>query len=70
MILDPTVRVECDEPGCQEFDSIELTALSGGHYDTRYVKQQLGRMGWAIDGDIITCEMHNEEEPDDVKTSA
>lgn len=65
MILDPTVRVECDEPGCQEFNDIELTALAGSAYDERNVKRRLESMGWTVDSDIVTCENHSEEEEDD-----
>ena len=63
MILDPKVRVECDEPGCSEFEELELTAK--GAYDERDVIRRLERMDWKIDGDFTICANHQEEPTDD-----
>ena len=65
MIHDPMVRVECDEPGCSEVESIELTALGRGAFDERHVIQSLERMDWRIDGDITICPNHQEDDEED-----
>ena len=67
MILDPKVRVECDEPACSEFEELELTASNFARdaYDERDVIRRLERMDWKIDGDITICANHQEEPTDD-----
>jgi len=62
MISDAYVRVECDQGGCVEFTEIQLTSLARGAYDKRNVKRELERMGWVVDGDVMTCEIHQEED--------
>ncbi len=66
MISDAYVRVECDEGGCTEQEEIQLTALMvRASWDERNVKSELERLGWVIDGDVTTCELHHEDEEDE-----
>ena len=59
-ISDAYVMVVCDEcPNCEE---IPLTALAKGAYDMRNVTSAIERLGWKVDGEIITCPDHLEDD--------
>jgi len=49
MILDPTVRVECNE--CEYFVEYHLTPLARGAWDARALEKSLEIDGWKTVGD-------------------
>lgn len=54
-ILEPVIMAECDQcGGCT--DTMHMTSLAGGGWDTRNIPSQLKRWGWVVDGDKTICD--------------
>jgi len=64
-LSEPVVRAECDEPGCYNYEEMDLTSLSRGTYDERRITSQLERCGWTVNGDVLTCPEHVDDDEDD-----